>query len=283
VLGWIVRGIRSGIVTTRYPRRPDAMPGYRGRPVLHPGRCRMADLRAAAEVCPTGAITANEGHARLDLSLCIQCGRCADAVANGSITMAPDFEVAVRDRRALVVDVVSERNGDGPAELPSSDHASPTIEPVRKMLGERMATLKRSLHIRHVDAGSDGSEEYEIHALTNPYYDIHRLGIFFTATPRHADVLMVTGPVTRPMELALRATYDAMPDPRIVIAVGTSACSGGIFGSSYATLGGVDKVLPVDIYVPGSPPSPFALLHALLLATDRVAQRLLHQVVRVPS
>jgi Ni,Fe-hydrogenase III small subunit len=129
--------------------------------------------------------------------------------------------------------------------------------------------FRRSIHIRHVDAGSDGAVEQEIAALLNPYYDMHRLGLFFTASPRHADMLLVTGAVTRPMVDPLRATYDAMPDPRIVVAAGTDACSGGIWTGD-EVLGGVDRVLSVDVYIPGDPPTPIALLHGLLLAAGRI-------------
>jgi Ni,Fe-hydrogenase III small subunit len=129
--------------------------------------------------------------------------------------------------------------------------------------------FRRSVHIRHVDTGSDGAVEQEIAALLSPYYDMHRLGLFFTASPRHADILLVTGPVTRPMLEPLQVTYEAMPDPRIVVAAGTDACSGGIWDGD-EVLGGVDRVLPVDVYIPGDPPSPIALLHGLLLATGRV-------------
>jgi Ni,Fe-hydrogenase III small subunit len=129
--------------------------------------------------------------------------------------------------------------------------------------------FRRSVHIRHVDTGSDGAVEQEIAALLSPYYDMQRLGLFFTASPRHADVLLVTGPVTRPMVEPLQLTYEAMPDPRIVVAAGTDACSGGIWTGD-EVLGGVDQVLPVDVYIPGDPPTPIALLHGLLLATGRV-------------
>jgi Ni,Fe-hydrogenase III small subunit len=129
--------------------------------------------------------------------------------------------------------------------------------------------FRRSVHIRHVDTGSDGAVEQEIAALLSPYYDMQRLGLFFTASPRHADILLVTGPVTRPMFEPLQVTYEAMPDPRIVVAAGTDACSGGIWDGD-EVLGGVNQVLPVDVYIPGDPPSPIALLHGLLLATGRI-------------
>ena len=129
--------------------------------------------------------------------------------------------------------------------------------------------LGRSLAIREVDAGSCNGCELEIVALNNPVHDIERFGIHFVASPRHADMLLVTGPVTRNMELALRKTYDATPDPKVVVAVGACGISGGIFGTNYATRGGVDQVIPVDVYIPGCPPRPEALLHGILLAVGR--------------
>lgn len=132
----------------------------------------------------------------------------------------------------------------------------------------------RSLHIRHVDAGSCNGCELELHALTNPYYDINRLGIFFTTSPRHADMLLVTGPVTRNMAIPLQAAYDAMPGPKLVVAAGTCACAGGLYRfRSYASAAGLDAFLPVDTYIPGNPPTPLALIDGLLLALDRVEQK----------
>jgi Ni,Fe-hydrogenase III small subunit len=133
--------------------------------------------------------------------------------------------------------------------------------------------LGRSLHIREVDAGSCNGCEIEIVGLNSPIYDVERFGIHFVASPRHADMLLVTGPVSRNMELALRKTYDAMPAPRLVVAIGACACSGGIFGQNYASLGGVEKVLPVDVFIPGCPPNPHALLHGILMALGRLTSR----------
>ncbi|HVB75713.1 MAG TPA: NADH-quinone oxidoreductase subunit B family protein [Ktedonobacteraceae bacterium] len=149
-------------------------------------------------------------------------------------------------------------------------------------LNERVQRLfGHSLHIRHVDAGSCNACESEIKLLLNPYYDVQRLGIFFTTSPRHADLLLVTGPVTRAMEDPLRQTYDAMPDPRLVVAVGACACSGGIFGASAFARAGVAEVLPVDVFIPGCPPSPLTLIHGLLLALGRAEQRVHGRVQRV--
>src|SRR5512138_3446995 len=129
-----------------------------------------------------------------------------------------------------------------------------------------LATLGRALCIRHVDAGSCNGCELEIHALGNPVYNIEGLGIRFVASPRHADLLLVTGPVSRHMEVALRRTYDATPAPKLVVAVGDCGCNGGIFGESYASCGGVANVIPVDVTVPGCPPPPAELLAGILAA-----------------
>jgi Ni,Fe-hydrogenase III small subunit len=136
-------------------------------------------------------------------------------------------------------------------------------------LARSAGALRRSIHVRHIDCGSDGSEEWEIQALWNPYYDIQRLGFFLTNSPRHADVLLVTGPVTAPMLAPLQRTWEVMPAPKAIVAVGTDACRGGVYGASCGDsigAGGVDRVLPVDVYVPGSPPAPITIMQGLLLA-----------------
>lgn len=147
------------------------------------------------------------------------------------------------------------------------------LAPARRPLGERARALRRSIHVRHIDCGSDGSEEWEIQALWNPYYDIQRLGFFLTAAPRHADILLVTGPVTAPMRGPLERSWHVMPEPKALVAVGTDACSGGLCAPGELTAGGVDGVLPVDVYVPGSPPAPIAIMHALLLAVGLLPER----------
>jgi Ni,Fe-hydrogenase III small subunit len=134
-----------------------------------------------------------------------------------------------------------------------------------------LRTLGRALTIRHIDAGSCNGCELEIHALGNPYYNIEGLGIRFVASPRHADMLLVTGPVSKHMAIALRRTYDATPDPKLVVAVGDCGCTGGIFGESYASLGRVNNVIPVDVEVPGCPPPPSALLAGILAAVSAAA------------
>jgi Ni,Fe-hydrogenase III small subunit len=143
----------------------------------------------------------------------------------------------------------------------------PEIEKIGVLLEKTIRQrFRRSLTIRQVDAGSCNGCELEIHALNNVFYNCEKYGIHFTASPRFADLLLVTGPVTHNMEIALRRTYNATPSPKIVVAVGDCGCSGGVFGEGYASLGGIDKVIPVDAVIPGCPPTPLALLQGLLLA-----------------
>ena len=156
------------------------------------------------------------------------------------------------------------------AAAPNSEIAG-----LAQQLRERIArTFQRSLQIRHLDVGSSNGCDWEINALLNPVYDLQRFGIDFVASPRHADLLLVTGAVTRHLEPALWATYEATPDPKLVVAVGACACSGGVVNGSYATAGGVDRRLPVDVYIPGCPPRPQAILHGLLLALGRREQKI---------
>ena len=146
------------------------------------------------------------------------------------------------------------------------------LEELGRSLGERARRLYgRSLAIREVDAGSCNACELEIHAINNPVYDVERFGIRFVASPRHADVLMVTGPVTRNMKIALERTYAATPDPKWVVAVGDCGCGCGVFEGSYAVIGAVDKVIPVDLHIRGCPPTPTALLEGLIALVDKVA------------
>jgi Ni,Fe-hydrogenase III small subunit len=260
---WALRGLRNGVLTTRWPARPDGYAASTRGPatVLAPGRPPPSQngqngQNGLAGLCPTGAISQDgQGAVSLDQGRCIQCGRCVAA--------RPDLfgwqegpGSAALSRTGLVVPPVAETPG--------------RLAEVRSDLRARTRALRRSVHLRHVDAGSDGTEEWEILALLNPVYDIHRLGMFFTASPRHADVLLVTGAGARGMTEPLRTTYDGMPHPKVVIAVGSDAVGGGLPGASYATAGGIGGIVPVDVWLPGSPPSPFSILYAVLLGLGRL-------------
>lgn len=251
MLEWIYRGLSRHRVTTRYPRRPEAAPlGFHG--LIDVAADAVASTETAA-VCPTGAIATDEfGRVALDRGRCILCGECVRA-APEMFSFAGRYETAARAASSLIV-------GPG-AEKQEAEQSAQVA------LGERAGMLRRSVHIRHIDCGSDGSEEWEIQALWNPYYDIQRLGFFLTNSPRHADVLLVTGPVTAPMCGPLERTWEIMPEPKALIAVGSDACGGGLH-----RWGAVDEVLPVDVYVPGSPPSPIAILDGLLQAAGLVTK-----------
>jgi len=281
----IRQSLKTGVVTTRYPvTPPQSSARGRGRPEIE--WAKWQDARPAAAVCPTGAISFQDAGgarvARLDLARCVFCGLCAETGA--AIRMTNVCECAETQRDDLVTSAAYTLKSDGSHERLLAPPA--TVAPLRPApsqtdgesfealglrLKERAATMfGRSLHIRQVDAGSCNGCEVEITGLNSPVYDIERFGIHFVASPRHADMLLVTGPVTRNMELALRKTYEATSDPRLVVAVGACGCSGGIFGQNYATCGGVDSILPVDVYIPGCPPNPHALLHGILTAIGRI-------------
>lgn len=270
-MAWITRGLRNGILTTRYPRHPDPyadqFEGSVGVVVSEhdAGSAGKSNTERRLEErtlpdCPTGAISRGaDGLPQLDRGRCILCGRCVDDQPDRFVR-TPGSEVAVTDRRELLV------------PTPDQD-----LDEVRRSLAERTRRFRRSLHLRHIDLGSDGSEEWEITALLNPVYDIHRLGMFFTTTPRHADLLMITGAGSRAMIDPLRRTLEAMARPFVVMAVGTDAISGGMItpgpdGSS-AVAAGISDLVPVDVWVPGSPPSPFMILSGLLLAVGRLRTR----------
>ena len=272
------KSLSTGVVTTAYPLAPAELPSQaRGRPEID--FAQWKDARPAAAACPTGALAcADTGRTRavtLDLGKCTFCGLCAEA--DTAVRMTSTRELAARRKQDLVTSTNYALAADGtqsnllaPLPSPLAPQAA-ALETIGAELKARIAkVLGRSLHIREVDAGSCNGCEVEIVGLNSPVYDVERFGIHFVASPRHADMLLVTGPVSRNMELALRKTYDATPDPRLVVAVGACGCSGGIFGQNYASLGSVDKVIPVDVYIPGCPPSPHALLHGILLALGRL-------------
>jgi Ni,Fe-hydrogenase III small subunit/ferredoxin len=256
---WTLLGLLRGKETAPWPLAEGAngQDGFLGMPRYKPELCGEG-CRACADACPTKAITVSElpiGPDRLDVDYgrCIVCQFCTEACPDGAMITSSDWAFGARARADLIWD----------------DKASPTVAPAA---GQR-AAFRRSLHVRHVDAGSCNGCESELQALNNPFYNLHRLGIFFTASPRFADLLLVTGPVTYAMHGPLRATYEAMAEPRWVLAVGTCAVSGGIAAGGYACGHGLDGVIPVDVYLPGCPPNPAAMIQALLMFLDRAPQR----------
>ena len=250
----IIRKIwKSGVVTDTALMQA-APERYHGRLNIQHPVCK--DCEICANVCPTGAITLydNAGKRKTQISYgrCVFCGLCAESCPDKNIMSTQDYHLATKNRPDCV-------------DAMANSDLSTGIE-LEKRIKE---VLGRSLHIRHVDSGSCNGCDFEMSTLTGPVYDIQRLGIDFVASPRHADMLMVTGGVTRHLEEALRKTYNAAADPKLVVAVGTCACGGGIVGQNYANHGGVDKIAPVFVYIPGCPPRPQALIEGILLALDR--------------
>ena len=234
---WFWYGLRRGIQTTRYPRALESEPGVSpGRP-LTTRFASFAEAQEAACQCPVDAIVPHDALAQVDLGRCIHCQRC-------------HFDAS------------------RPLEW-KSDYEWTTIPAGNRSYAALPKAYRRSLHVIVVDAGDCGACLHEVKQLNNPLYNVHRLGIFFTPTPRTADVLLVVGPVSENMRVPLLKTYEAMPDPKRVLAVGACAISGGVFGQSSMSAGGVLSVLPVDLEVPGDPPPPLAILHGLLTITGR--------------
>jgi len=267
------KSLATGVLTEANPFGSRASFGF---PVIDFSRCTACE--ACATSCPTGAIrTETPAPNRRTLSLsyaaCIQCRECVTECPEEAVTVSTGVEVAAYTREQLARTAsfdIDPATGRGTFRQEDVEPGRSLAESAARLRARIRGRLGRSLHVRQVDAGSCNGCELEIAATTNPLYDLERFGIHFVASPRHADVLLVTGPVTRNMEIALLRTYDAAPEPRIVVAVGACGCSGGIFGEgTYAAVGGVDRVVPVDVYIPGCPPRPQAILNGLLVAMGR--------------
>lgn len=233
-------------------------PAYRGKIVILSDKISETDFESLDNACPTHSFDFEKKNRTLsvDHGKCITCGKCS-ILSPRLIKIKSNFARASKHRAGLV-------------DSFDVDSAKRSYDEIGQELKEKIHKLfGRSLAIREVDAGSCNGCEVEITALNNPIYDIERFGIHFVASPRHADLLLVTGPASRNMETALKKTYDSTPNPKLVVAVGACACSGGIFGDTYATTGGIDNIVPVDVYIPGCPPRPQALIYGLLLAIDK--------------
>ena len=234
---WVLKGLRTGVKSSGYPGRPDDAPG------VSPGRPMGTRLKSATAAdalvarCPTQAIARENGAIAIDRGRCVHCCRCRRDVEEAAAWEA-SYEWAAETGEAAAL---------------------------RKLA----SVFGRSLHVRFVDAGACGACMSEARQINNPYYNMHRLGFFITPSPRSADILLVAGPVSDAMRLPLRKTYDAMPTPKRVVAIGACAVSGGVFGPSFAALGGAAEIVPVDVVVPGCPPPPLAILHGLLVAVER--------------
>ncbi len=242
--------LHQGYRTNDFPKKVPALPDrFRGMPQFDVGACPEG-CGSCAGACPTQAIT-NEHGLTLDLGACLFCTECTRACTANNITFTPRYELSARTREDLLL------RGSDPV------HCEALSARLRKLFG-------RSLKLRQVSAGGCGACEADINVLSTVGWDMGRFGIQIVASPRHADGLIVTGPVSENMRIALAKTYDALPSPKLVIACGACAISGGVYRTSPAQHCGAGSQLPVDLYIPGCPPHPLTILHGLLRLLGRV-------------
>ncbi|HXV37144.1 MAG TPA: NADH-quinone oxidoreductase subunit NuoB [Myxococcota bacterium] len=241
--------------TIAYPDGPPpALPErFRGRPTIDATKCPDGCARCA-EACPTRAIEIADGP-RIDLGRCLFCTDCADACPQGALRYGDDYRLAVREREQLIA-------------LPGRE-----LELAAALQGRLRKLFGRSLKLRQVSAGGCNACELDVNVLNTVGWDLSRFGIQFVASPRHADGLLVTGAVSRNMQLALRKTYDAVPAPKLVIAVGACAISGGPYVDHPEVANGVEGSLPIDLYIAGCPPHPLTILDGLLRLVGRLEGR----------
>ncbi|MFA6957225.1 MAG: 4Fe-4S dicluster domain-containing protein [Thermoanaerobaculia bacterium] len=239
--------------TMRYPAGPPpAMPEhFRGAPTIDASNCPDG-CRKCAEACPTDAITFDGGKPAIDLGRCIFCPECETACPEKAITYSDDYRLSVRSRDDL--------------KLGSGEE----LRLAAALDGKMKSLFGRSLKLRVVSAGDCNGCASDVNVLGTIGWDLGRFGIQYVASPRHADGLVVLGPVTENMRLALKKTYDAVPEPKIVIAIGACAISGGIYAGSPEQHGGAESVVPVDLFIAGCPPHPLTILDGLLRLLGRI-------------
>lgn len=248
---------------------PDLAEGVRGLPMLTDTPCQSG-CSACVEVCPTDAISVfkidDKNNVRLDLGACIGCGYCVDVCPTGTIQNNPTTRVAVRTREELILTTAGASAEAANKEIVLQGRTNPKIPKADSL--EKAHWFGRSVAARVVSTGCSACD-MELGAAGNPIFDIERFGVHIVASPRFADALIITGPVSKGMQEALVSCYGAMSSPRVVVALGTCAISGGVHKGGYAEANGVENILPVNVYIPGCPPHPWSIIHGMLLAMGK--------------
>lgn len=248
---------------------PDLAEGVRGLPMLTDTPCQSG-CSACVEVCPTDAISVfkidDQNNVRLDLGACIGCGYCVDVCPTGTIQNNPTTRVAVRTREELILTTAGASAEAATKEIVLQGRTNPKIPKADSL--EKAHWFGRSVAARVVSTGCSACD-MELGAAGNPIFDIERFGVHIVASPRFADALIITGPVSKGMQEALVSCYGAMSSPRVVVALGTCAISGGVHKGGYAEANGVENILPVNVYIPGCPPHPWSIIHGMLLAMGK--------------
>lgn len=251
MLRLMLERFHQGHRTIAYPQQAPTLPDrFRGLPMVDTSKCPK-DCRHCADACPTEAITVDDRGFRLDLGRCLFCTECVQACPEGAIGYSQDYRLATRTREDLVYDGRTFKR------------AAALDDKMRRLFG-------RSFKLRQVSAGGSGACEADLNVLGTVVFDLGRFGIQFVASPRHADGMVVTGPVSENMRSALLETYAAIPAPKLVIAVGAEAISGGVFRGNPAVHDGCASLVPVDLYIPGWPPHPMTILDGLLRLLGRL-------------
>jgi len=269
--------LQTGIPTVAKPC-PPLESEANGLPALSTNPCSGTDCNACAKVCPTDAIevtnAAAGGQIKLDLGACIGCQLCIEICPTGTIVSDRSTTVARKNRSDLVINNIQSSPARPVQARPkrfSMTEQLSVLYPTIRLDEKSDSVFSRSLHARVVSTGCSACD-MEISACGNPVFDLERFGVHIVASPRFADALLVTGPVSKGMRDSLLRCYDAMAEPKVVVAVGTCAISGGVHKNGYTEANGVDKFLPVDVYIPGCPPHPWNIIHGILLAMGKVEE-----------
>ena len=247
--------LSQGYKTHKFPKEQPVLSNrFKGLPEISADNC--GNCTRCIQACPTSALTKINSEIILDMGSCIFCGKCEEVCPESKISFSKEFSISSNEKKNLQV----------------FSSSSDSFVKAKSLEAKRLGLFNKSFNIRVVSAGGCGACEADINVLNTPTFDLSRFGIHYVASPRHADAMIVTGPVTKNMELAVKNVYDSIPEPKVVIAIGACAISGGLFADSTENLNGLSDIMPVDLFIPGCPPNPYTILDALLRLIGRIRE-----------